>query len=54
MTTKKTLANEPDHKENAEEKILKEEEPQQKDAAQQEQAWWDAAMFLNPAQDSDR
>ena len=30
------------------------EEIQEKEAAQQDQAWWESAMFLNPAQDSDR
>ncbi len=54
MTIKKTLANEPDHKENLEEKLPQVENNQEKDAAQRDQAWWESAMFLNPAQDSDR
>lgn len=46
MTTKKITPEELDRKED-EEKKLQNSEPQ-------DQAWWESAMFLDPAQDSDR
>ena len=46
------LKKNPNEPENKEDQILVEN--QEQDAAQQEQAWWESAMFLNPAQDSDR
>ena len=54
MDTKKTHKNELDPKENAAERLTGCEENQKKDAGEQDQAWWEAAMFLDPAQDSDR
>lgn len=46
MTTKKNNPEELDHKETEEEKIQNSEP--------QDQAWWESAMFLDPAKDSDR
>lgn len=54
MDTKKTLNNECDPKENAAEMLSGCEEKQGKAAVERDQAWWEAAMFLDTARDSDR
>ena len=54
MDTKKALKNELDPKEKAAEQLSDREENQEKDAVERDQAWWEAAMFLDTARDSDR
>ena len=54
MDTKKALENELDPKEKAAEQMSDREENQEKDAVERDQAWWEAAMFLDTARDSDR